>query len=364
MNCLELSTSGESQGVATIKCLVWDLDNTLWQGTLAEGDEVVVTPEVRHIIATLDERGILQSIASKNEAELVQPMLRRMQLEEYFLHPQINWSPKSLSIGRIARLLNIATDAIAFIDDERYERDEVASELADVLCIDAAELSGLLGRERLQPRFITDEARTRRAMYQGAIRRELLEKEFGGPREEFLASLGMKFTITPAQQQDLHRLEELVARTHQLNTTGYIYTHEELECLLRSDRHELLVASLEDRYGPYGKIGLALIEKAPQQWTIRSFLMSCRVISRGVGSVFLNYILSEARAARVRLLAQMIRNEHNRKMYTTYRLSGFVEISRRGPLEVMEHSLDGVPPCPRYVQLRAVPIGAAHSASA
>lgn len=338
--------------MGTIKCLVWDLDNTLWRGVLAEGDSVVVQPEALRVISTLDQRGILQSIVSKNDADLALARLRQLHLAEYFLYPQINWSPKSESIRRIAQLLNIATDSIALVDDEPYERAEVSSQLADVLCIDAAGLDTLLDHERLTPRFVTDESRMRRAMYRSAQQRDLLEQAFTGPKEEFLASLGMILTLAPAAESDLQRLEELVARTHQLNTTGYIYSYDELSHFCRDARYELLVASLEDRYGSYGKVGLSLIRKDPGQWTIKTFLMSCRVLTRGVGAVFINYVLHRAHGCGVRLCAEMIRNDRNRMMYATYRLAGFRECGKQGAVELMEHDLLSIPGYPSYLQLR------------
>jgi FkbH-like protein len=279
--------------------------------------------------------------------------LAELGLADYFLHPEIHWGAKSQSIARIAGALNIGIDAIAFIDDQPFERDEVASVHPDVLCIDAGEVSSLLEREELRPRFITDESRRRRQMYRSEQLRNESEQEFAGPRESFLASLDLVFGIAPAEVADLQRLEELVARTNQLNTTGRIYSLAELEAFRQSPRHELLVASLEDRYGEYGKIGLALLEKSGADWTLRAFLMSCRVMSRGVGSVFLNWIIDRARRARVRLFADLVPNERNRMMSATYRFAGFRLHERSGSGELLRHDLAGEVAFPDYVRLRS-----------
>ena len=108
-----------------IKCVVWDLDNTLWSGTLLEGDEVHLRDGVREIIHALDARGILHSIASRNHAESALARLRELDLEEYFLYPQINWGSKAASIRTIAESLNIGLDSICFIDDQPFELAEV-----------------------------------------------------------------------------------------------------------------------------------------------------------------------------------------------------------------------------------------------
>ncbi|MDB5901736.1 MAG: FkbH like protein [Betaproteobacteria bacterium] len=348
----ESRTAPAARQRGAIKCVVWDLDNTLWRGILTERDSIAIDPEVAKIVRTLDDRGILQSIASKNNAQDAMQRLRELGLADYFLYPQINWGPKSDSIKRIAERINIGTDAIAFVDDQAFERDEVAFELREVLCVDTAELGSFLARPELMPRFITDESRMRRAMYLCDSRRNHAEESYEGPKEAFLASLDMIFTIAPAGEADLHRLEELTARTNQLNTTGYVYSYEELDFFRTSGAHELLVAALEDRYGTYGKIGLVLIEKAAHAWTVKLMLMSCRVMSRGVGMVLLNHVMKKARDAGVRLLAEMIPNERNRMMYVTYKFAGFVEREKNGSVEVLENGLEAIPAPPAYVQVR------------
>jgi len=135
----------------------------------------------------------------------------------------------------------------------------------------------------MNPRFITDESEIRRQMYFSDIARNEVEDEYTGPKEEFLATLEMEFSISPAKEEDLKRAEELTMRTHQLNTTGYTYSYNELNEFRKSEDHILLVAALEDRYGTYGKIGLMLIERHQGLWLIKLLLMSCRVMSRGVG---------------------------------------------------------------------------------
>src|SRR5262245_26191535 len=269
----------------TTKCLIWDLDNTLWDGVLLEDETVSLRPQVLDIIQTLDSRGILQSIASRNDYDKAIESLRAFSLLEYFLYPQINWNSKASSVTKLAESLNIGLNAVAFIDDQAFERAEVQHSFPNVLCIDAANLSSLPELPELNPRFITEDSKARRSMYISDITRNKVEGEFIGPKEEFLASLGMVFTISSAKEEDLKRAEELTIRTNQLNTTGYTYSFDELNTFRQSERHQLLIASMEDKFGTYGKIGLALVECEKQIWTIKLLLMSCRVISRGVGNI-------------------------------------------------------------------------------
>ncbi len=342
----------EKQEKQAIKCVVWDLDDTVWDGILLEDPEVRVRPEVVEILKTLDERGILHSIASRNDHDAAMARLREYGLEDYFLYPQINWSSKAASIAQIAKDINIGLEAIAFVDDQPFEREEVAFSHGKVLCLDSRRLEGLLARPEFTPRFITEDSKVRRSMYLADIRRNREEAEFVGPTEEFLATLGMVFTISPAREADLQRAEELTVRTHQLNTTGYTYSYEELDELSRSPRHKLLVASLTDRHGAYGKIGLTLIECGPEVWTIELLLMSCRVMSKGVGSILLNHIMTLAREAGVRLRAEFVSNGRNRQMLITYKFAGFKEIGREGETATLENDLTLIQPFPGYVDVR------------
>ena len=114
-----------------VKVLVWDLDETLWSGTLIEGDDVRPRPGVPETLEALDSRGILHSIASKNDPDMALARLRELGLHDYFLYPQIGWSTKSSGIRKIAESINVGLDAIAFIDDQPFERDEVAHALPE-----------------------------------------------------------------------------------------------------------------------------------------------------------------------------------------------------------------------------------------
>ena len=338
----------------SIKCVVWDLDNTVWDGILLEDPEVRLRPHVVEILKTLDERGILHSIASRNDHDTALAKLQELGIEEYFLYPQINWNSKAASIAQIASDINIGLDAIAFVDDQPFEREEVAFSHDKVLCIDSAELDDLLDRPELNPRFITEDSKQRRRMYMADIRRNREEEGFVGPKEEFLATLGMIFTIAPCREEDLKRAEELTVRTNQLNTTGYTYSYEELDELRRSPRHKLLVSALEDRHGTYGKIGLTLIEmdKAENTWNVKLLLMSCRVMSKGVGMIMIHHVLRMAREAGVRLRAEFVSNDRNRQMLITYKFAGFKEVARDGNVLIFENDYSAVQPPPPYVDLR------------
>ncbi|HEU5228024.1 MAG TPA: HAD-IIIC family phosphatase [Ktedonobacteraceae bacterium] len=335
----------------SIKCVVWDLDNTLWDGVLLEDEQVTLREDIVNIIKVLDSRGILHSIASKNNHEAAMAKLQQLGVSEYFLYPQINWNSKASSIREIARSINIGIDTLAFVDDQPFERDEVTFEIPEVLCIDTLDSAQILDMPAMNPRFITEDSAKRRLMYRADIERNQAEKDFVGPDEKFLATLDMAFTIKRAQEDDLQRAEELTVRTHQLNSTGYTYSYDELNAFRQSDTHKLFISGLDDRYGTYGKIGLALVECQPEVWTLKLLLMSCRVMSRGVGTIMVNYIMSQAKAHGVRLQAEFVSTDRNRMMLVTYRFGGFRQVKQDGNFIVFESDLSQIQPFPDYVKV-------------
>lgn len=336
----------------TVKCVVWDLDHTVWDGILLEDGHVELRPGVREILRTLDERGILQSIASRNDHDRAMARLEALGIAEYFLYPRIDWNAKGQNVAAIAQALNIGLDTFLFVDDQPFEREEVAFMCPAVRTFDAARVADLPGLPEMNPEFITGDSRNRRRMYMADISRNRAEESFVGPSEEFLAGLELRFTLAPCSEDDLQRAEELTVRTNQLNTTGYTYGYDELNAFRASDRHLLLVAGLDDRYGSYGRIGLALVEKTSDQfWTLKLLLMSCRVMSRGVGTIMMSHVMGEARTAGVRLRAEFRPNGRNRMMEITYRFGGFREVAREDDLITFEHDLASIQPFPEYVRV-------------
>jgi len=334
-----------------IKCVVWDLDNTLWNGILAEGDNLVLKDNAIDVVKTLDQRGILQSIASKNNHHDAIKKLEEYNLKEYFLFPQINWGSKANNINRISNLLNIGIDTFAFVDDQPFEREEVLFKYPQVFCIDAADIAKIPDMPRMLPRFMTDFTKNRRCMYLDDLKRKESEEVFEGPQEAFLSSLAMHFSVQLANHEDLERVEELMIRSNQLNATGYQYSLKELDSFRVSDDYLLLMAELSDKFGSYGKIGVALVKKNKSVWTLKLLLISCRVLTRGVGSILLNYILNLASNAGVQFLADFVQTERNRRMYITYKFSGFEELKSDGRYILLEHKLSRITPYPNYVTL-------------
>lgn len=335
----------------TIKCVIWDLDNTIWDGTLVEDKEVFLKEGIVETIKQLDQRGILQSIASRNHYIDAIKKLDQFNLTEYFLYPQINWGNKSESIQEIIKRLNIGNNTIAFIDDQPYELDEVKSIIPDILCVDAEAVPEILNHPRMMIKHITEDTKRRREMYLADQLRNDLEQSYAGPQEDFLRSLNMILSITHAKQGDLDRVIELTERTNQLNTTGYTYTYDELEALQSNDNYSLLIMGLEDRYGSYGKIGIVLLEKEKDKWMIDLFIMSCRVISRGIGTIVMNHIMKKAFEEGVTLQAKFIPTEKNKMMLLSYTIAGFHLKEVKDSYQILENDLKKIQEKPDYVEL-------------
>lgn len=309
-----------------IKCLVWDLDHTLWNGTLLEDGHVQLMDGVVQVLEELDSRGILLSIASRNDYDMAMQQLEQFGLASYFLYPQITWGAKSNAIASISKSLNISLDTIALIDDQAVERSEVTHVHPMVRTYDALNYKHILDLPAFQPRFITSDAKMRRQMYQHDMVRKQAEEDFSGSSEAFLKTLHMKLKISKVKAGDLERVEELTLRTNQLNSTGITYDFDMLSGLISDPNHVFLIAELEDKFGSYGKIGLVLAEKREESLHIKLLLMSCRVMTRGIGSALLIYLIGLAQNYGKQLTADFIDTGRNRVMYITYKLMGFYEV--------------------------------------
>jgi methoxymalonate biosynthesis protein len=306
-----------------VKCLVWDLDDTLWRGTLAEGDDVTIPPQIREVIRGLDSRGILNSIASRNAHEPAMRRLAELDVAEYFVLPRIGWGRKPESVKAIVEQLRFSLDTIAFIDDQPNERAEMAFHLPSVRCYPAEAAAGLLGRPEFSPDVVTPDAARRRRMYQEGFARDAAREAYAGPDEEFLRSLDLELRITPAGERDLHRVEELTLRTSQMNATGVHYSEQALRRLSADAGHDVLVTTLTDRFGPHGAVGVVVCERHPATWHLKLLATSCRVVSLGAGSMLLRWLVDAAAQAGVHLVADFRRTSRNRIMEVAYRFAGF-----------------------------------------
>lgn len=257
------------------KCVVFDLDNTLWDGILLEGS-VQLRANIAETFRTLDERGILISVVSKNAPEDALAQLRRCGLEDYLLHPQIGWGPKSEGVRRVAQRLDIGIDTLIFVDDNPFERAEVAEVLPAVEVLPDTAMATLLDHPRLQG-AVTDESRRRRYMYKEAGARAEAAAAYGDDYQAFLRECRIEVEIRPPLPEDRERVTELVQRTNQLNFSGRKYKAEEVEAILADPTREKYAVRCRDRYGDYGIVGFCLAVREGGGVRIQDLMLSCRV---------------------------------------------------------------------------------------
>ncbi|HYD53577.1 MAG TPA: HAD-IIIC family phosphatase [Gemmatimonadaceae bacterium] len=273
-----------------IKCVLWDLDNTMWDGVLVEDGllGVRLRQDAVQMVHELDRKGILQSVVSKNDHEVAMTALEHFGIASFFLVPQISWAPKSNAISVIARKLNIGSDTFAFVDDQEFERAEVASRHPEVLAIDAREFASISTHERFAVE-VTSEAASRRALYQEEEQRTAALEASAMDYEEFLRSCSMRIEIAELSAADIPRSHELAQRTNQLNIWASRYTADQLQALLAPDSSMRgYTVRAEDRFGSYGLVGLCIVDES--EHLVRDLMFSCRIQGKLVGETFVAWL--------------------------------------------------------------------------
>ena len=257
---------------AKAKVVVWDLDETFWTGTLAEDGAAGVTPRPEAVAAikALDARGVLQSIASKNNLDEAMAALEGFGLADYFLHPQVHWAPKSGSVAEIARRLDLGLDSFVFVDDQPFERAEVQASHGAVRVLAHTEVGSMLEH----PWFdlpATPESAKRRSMYREEAQRSAAFEAAPTDYLGFLRGSGLSLDIRALTGGDVERVHELSQRTNQLNFTGAKLTKDEVEAF----GDGAMTLRCADRFGDYGLIGFAALDL--KAGLLAQFFMSCRV---------------------------------------------------------------------------------------
>jgi FkbH-like protein len=297
------------------KCLVLDLDNTLWGGVVGEdgpeGIRLSLSAPGNSFVAfqqaILDHyhRGVLLAINSRNNPEDALQVIRthpNMILKEsHFAASRINWQDKAQNLRELADELNIGLDSMVFLDDDPTNRALVRSELPEVevpeLPQDPAEYARFLNAlGHFSAEAITDEDKMRGNLYVTERLRREAEKHFG-TKEEFLKSLRLELSIYEDDASSLSRLAQLTEKTNQFNTAKRPLSEDELQAYVEDPSHRVFYGKLTDTFGDYGVVIFALVELADGHWHIRSLLMSCRVFDRGVEQAFVAHIARKAAAA-------------------------------------------------------------------
>lgn len=288
-------------GAPPIKCVVWDIDNTLLDGVYLESGEQP-PPANRVLLGVMRElagRGVLQAVASKNPPEAAGYVARLAGVD--FADAECGWDAKPEALGRISARLGVVDAEMAFVDDDMLERAEVAAALPGVLVLTPEDAAEAASWPQFSPPVVTAEARRRGELYAERSRRQAAASRFGGSRADFLRHVGTRVTIAPPAPADLPRLHELSVRTHQLNSVGEPLTEEELASMLSSTGHEVTTVRLADDFGDDGLVGAAIgvhsTAAQEAELTVPLVMMSCRALGRGTLDALLAWLCRSAAAA-------------------------------------------------------------------
>ena len=280
-DCLELPK---------VKCVVWDLDNTVWDGILSEDENVILKQEVVSAIKELDRRGILNSISSKNNFEEAMQKLKEFNIHEYFLCSQINWDRKSNNIKRISQILDIGIDTIAFVDDMEYEREEVAGKLPFVRVFDANHIDSMWKCSGFDVP-VTEACRTRRKSYMEIAERNSASMDFEGSLESFIKTCKINVILKKPEKVSWDRCNELIQRTNQLNLSGERLSFEEMSALFEREDIVAQSISVSDRYGDYGLVGVAIYRVTGDEVVLEHFVLSCRAARKLVEQSYMEKMI-------------------------------------------------------------------------
>jgi FkbH-like protein len=298
LDMVKVSKKNTGMSDGKIKCVIWDLDNTLWKGILSEDTDVKLNKNIVRHIETLDNKGVLNSISSKNNYEETYNKLKTFGIEHYFLYPQINWQPKSENICIIAKLLNIGVDTFMFIDDSEFELAEVASQLPMVKCYNVSKVEEAMNCDALKIE-ISEESKNRRLSYREIEQRNQAEQSYSGNIDVFLRSCEMLLTITLPTETTFSRCLELINRTNQLNSSGERIQSDMLQKIIADKKQYLcLQMSCIDKFGDYGIIGFCIININNKERAIcEHFVLSCRAARKKIEQSFFEFLIRYFREA-------------------------------------------------------------------
>ena len=306
-----------------VKCIAWDLDNTLWKGVLVEDgvDALVVNEDAVKLIKDLDRKGIVHTILSKNDHENAWKALEKFGLAEYFIFPHINWQPKSGNLKAAAKEINIGLDTFAFVDDSPFERGEVGENLPMVRVFTATEINELSARPEFNPP-VSSESFKRRASYQKEMQRVAAANAFEGDYNAFLKSCEIKLTmfdLLKASEEEYKRCYELIQRTNQLTLAGRRYAEDEFKALISKSNLQAYGIRCSDKFGDYGIVGAVLFSIIGESAAVEEFVMSCRVAKKRCEDATVNWVAHKTQAMGATVLTtQVVKTGRNMALVSAF----------------------------------------------
>ena len=294
------------------KCIVLDLDNTLWGGVVGEdgfdGIELGQTANGKAFVdfqkelLSLWQQGIILAINSKNNFDDAMKVIHEhpemILREKNFASIQINWNDKAQNLLQISDEINIGLNSIVFFDDDKLNQTRIKQEFPEVLTIelpeDPSEFSPLL-KELNDFNVLqrTDEDTKRGQMYTEQRKRKELEKSVSN-LDDFLKELDIKVKMKKSNEFLIPRISQLTLKTNQFNLTTRRYQEEEIKNFSSNTKFIVGCAQVLDKFGDNGITGVYIIKKNDKSWLIDTFLLSCRIMGRGVENAILSQILLDA----------------------------------------------------------------------
>jgi FkbH-like protein len=328
------------------KCVAVDLDNTLWGGVIGEDGMagIQLGPEypgavyqgMQRALLDLSRRGILLAVSSKNNAQDALEVLRdhpgMLLRPEHFATLRINWNDKAQNLREIADELKIGVDAIAFLDDNPVERQQVREALPEAMVVelpaDPMQYARVVRDCPVFERLTLSEEDRQRGSYYAAERQRVALEQSAPSREDFYRSLAQEAEIAPVNALTLARVAQLTQKTNQFNLTTKRYTEQQIAELAKRPGWHVLSIQVRDRYADNGLVGVAIVFDHGGTCEIDTFLLSCRVIGRTVETALLASLADEARGRGVRRLeGWFVRTKKNAPAKDFYRTHAFQLLS-------------------------------------
>lgn len=331
------------------RCLVLDLDNTMWGGVigddgldgirLAQGDaDGEAYLEFQQYVLSLRDRGVVLAVSSKNDDRVARSPFREhpeMRIrEEHIAVFQANWNDKATNISAIARELSLGLQSMVFVDDNPFERELVRQALPEVAVVELPEDPALYARTLSASGYfeltaLSTEDLARASFYEGNARRAELQKSVGN-LDEYLASLGMEIVLQPFDEIGRARIAQLINKSNQFNLTTRRYSEAEVAAMAHDPTCFTLQVRLIDRFGDNGMISVVICRGVGGgSWDVDSWLMSCRVLGRKVEQMVLHELLRHAAAANAQeIVGTFIPTDRNGMVAEHYAKLGF-ELVRR-----------------------------------
>lgn len=352
------------------KCLILDLDNTLWGGILGEdgfdGIKLDTTApgnayvEFQKYLLSLSERGIILAINSNNNYKEVINVIHKhpdmVLRENNFACIKINWENKANNILEIAKELNLGIDSLIYIDDSKQHRQLIRQMLPEVFVLEMPDdvsdyVKVIEELKELDWPNITEEDKMRGMMYSQEMSRRQFRENFKN-MDKYLNSLQTKLSIKKADKFSIPRIAQLTQRTNQFNLTTRRYPEQEILNFSKNCKYRVYYVSVSDRFGDSGISGALILKKDKEIFLIDTFLLSCRVLGRGIEKAVLAFTLKQGKRKGFRfILGRYIPTQKNELVKDFYKNNGFTLKERSKNSQIWTFDLKNKIEYPKFIRL-------------